>query len=130
MPNVQERQLEQTRLGCGPGLRIYSVPHYDSGLMSETDPSDDQVASQDEYEISLAEGVDDESLLGSADARQYSITSYGADYSVEVLIGRLKSETFVIPEFQRRFVWSQRHASKFIESLLMGLPVPGIFLYK
>ena len=37
---------------------------------------------------------------------------------------------FKIPDFQRRFVWSQTHASRFIESLLMGLPVPGIFLYK
>ncbi|MBB6262724.1 uncharacterized protein with ParB-like and HNH nuclease domain [Paenochrobactrum gallinarii] len=42
----------------------------------------------------------------------------------------MRSEAFYIPEFQRNFVWSQRHASRFIESLLMGLPVPGVFLYK
>lgn len=42
----------------------------------------------------------------------------------------MQAGAFTIPSFQRRFVWSQSHASKFIESLLMGLPVPGIFLYK
>ncbi|MFD1188955.1 DUF262 domain-containing protein [Phenylobacterium conjunctum] len=98
--------------------------------MEAEDTSDDQVGSQDEYEIALAEGIDDEALLDAGDTRKFSITSYGADYSVEVLIRRMKSGSFTVPEFQRRFVWSQRHASKFIESLLMGLPVPGIFLYK
>jgi hypothetical protein len=94
------------------------------------DQSDDQVASQDEYEISLAEGIDDESLLDTADTKKFSITSYGADYTVDSLVKRMKDGAFIIPDFQRRFVWSHNHASKFIESLLMGLPVPGIFLYK
>lgn len=92
--------------------------------------SDDQVASQDEYEISLEEGIDDESLLDGPAAKKFSITSYGADYTVDSLVKRMKGAAFTIPDFQRRFVWSQSHASKFIESLLMGLPVPGIFLYK
>jgi len=35
-----------------------------------------------------------------------------------------------IPQFQRSFVWSINQASRFIESLLLGLPVPGIFLSK
>jgi hypothetical protein len=30
--------------------------------------------------------------------------------------------------FQREFVWSKSQADRFIESLLLGLPVPGIFL--
>ena len=95
------------------------------------DKSDDQVASQDEYEIALAEGIEDESLKDLTTAvRKFSITTYGADYTVDSLVKRMKAGAFIIPEFQRRFVWSQSHASKFIESLLMGLPVPGIFLYK
>lgn len=91
---------------------------------------DDQVASSDEYQIALNEGVEDETLLEDGGARKFSITSYGADYTVDSLVKRMDGEAFRIPEFQRRFVWSQRHSSKFIESLLMGLPVPGIFLYK
>jgi hypothetical protein len=58
----------------------------------------------------------------------YSITSYGADYPVDGLIKRIQDSTVFIPPFQRRFVWSQSQASRFVESLLLGLPVPGIFL--
>ena len=32
--------------------------------------------------------------------------------------------------FQREYVWPKSKADKFIESLLLGLPVPGIFLVK
>jgi hypothetical protein len=91
---------------------------------------DDQVPSHDEYEIALAEGIDDESLLDTDSVRRFSITSYGADYTVDSLVKRMRANAFTIPTFQRRFVWSQKHASRFIESLLMGLPIPSIFLYK
>lgn len=58
----------------------------------------------------------------------YSITSYGADYPIDSLINRLREKKVVIPSFQRGFVWNIKQASRFIESLLLGLPVPGIFL--
>jgi hypothetical protein len=63
---------------------------------------------------------------------KYAITSYGADYPVDGLIKRLSSDppAIFIPAFQRRFVWSKYQASRFIESLLLGLPVPAIFLGK
>ena len=60
----------------------------------------------------------------------YSISSYGVDLDVEALVKRLNNGTYYVPDFQRQYVWSQTEASKFIESLLLGLPVPGIFLYK
>lgn len=85
---------------------------------------------EDEFELALEDDVYDEAALEGASNATFSITSYGADYTVDTIIARLKSEAFFVPPFQRRFVWSQRHASRFIESLLLGLPVPGIFLYK
>ena len=66
----------------------------------------------------------------TVDVKHYSITSYGLDYDVEGIVKRLMRKDIYIPEFQRTFVWSQIRASKLIESLLMGLPVPGIFLYR
>lgn len=92
--------------------------------------SDDQVGSEDEYEISLAEGIEDEALKESPGVKKFQITSYGADYTVDSLVKRMRAAAFIVPSFQRRFVWSQKHASRFIESLLMGLPIPSIFLYK
>ncbi|BCH58620.1 hypothetical protein RvVAR0630_12440 [Agrobacterium vitis] len=69
---------------------------------------------------------EDESSSGNL----YSISSYGVDHNVEGLVKRISNEQYYIPPFQRKYVWSQNDASRFIESLLLGLPVPGLFLYK
>jgi hypothetical protein len=74
----------------------------------------------------------DERLLEDEDTVEenlrYEITSYGADYDVEGLVKRLRNGDAKIPDFQRGYVWPIKQASRFIESLLLGLPVPGIFL--
>jgi hypothetical protein len=59
---------------------------------------------------------------------QYSMTSYGADYTIDGLVKRIQQGDIFVPKFQRSFVWSYYQSSRFIESLLLGLPVPGIFL--
>jgi hypothetical protein len=61
---------------------------------------------------------------------KYSVTSYGADYPVDGLVKRIAIQDIIIPKFQRGYVWSHKEASRFVESLLLGLPVPGIFLSK
>jgi hypothetical protein len=72
--------------------------------------------------------VDDSSSDTTTVPIQYDITSFGADYDVEGLVKRLKRGDIVIPSFQRDYVWNIQEASRFIESLLLGLPVPGVFL--
>lgn len=61
---------------------------------------------------------------------KYSISSYGVDYPVDSLVKRLNDYSIYVPSFERSYVWSITKASRFIESLLLGLPVPGIFLSK
>ncbi|HEX8815927.1 MAG TPA: DUF262 domain-containing protein [Terriglobales bacterium] len=61
---------------------------------------------------------------------KYSITSYGVDYPVDSLVTRVLAGDIIVPKFQRGYVWSLREASRFVESLLLGLPVPSIFLSK
>lgn len=67
---------------------------------------------------------------------RYATNTYGADYPVDSLVRRLTSarsdddSDIFIPSFQRGYVWSKSQADRFIESLLLGLPVPGIFLWK
>lgn len=109
-------------------LRLIVIEGVNLKNLFEQDAAPTEIA--DDYEIALADGVEDESLLEDEGDDVFSITSYGADYPVDTLNSRLKTDAFFVPTFQREFVWSQRHASRFIESLLMGLPVPGIFLYK
>ena len=61
---------------------------------------------------------------------RYRLSSYGADYPVDGLVKRLQRGDIDVPTFQREFVWPLPQASRFIESLLLGLPVPAIFLSK
>ena len=61
-------------------------------------------------------------------SHRYDITSYGIDFDVRGLVQRLDEGDIVIPDWQRQYVWTFKQASSFIESLLLGLPIPGIFL--
>lgn len=62
---------------------------------------------------------------------KYDIDSTPAFYTLEILAKYFdeKSKVFEIPEFQRHAIWDQKRKSKLIESFLMGLPVPSIFLF-
>ena len=81
------------------------------------------------FDEPLEDDLDDDSGVDeTVPAVSYEVTSYGADPEAEVLVNRLKRGDLYIPQFQRDYVWSQPEASRFIESLLLGLPVPGIFL--
>ena len=71
---------------------------------------------------------DDTETDDIAETVQYNIASYGVDFDVTGLVRRMNEGEIYVPDFQRGFVWSLPQASKFIESLLLGLPVPGIFL--
>lgn len=66
----------------------------------------------------------------SSRTAQYRIIYYGADFTLEVLNSKLKSMEISIPKFQRRFIWPIKRSSRLIESFLLGLPVPQIFLYR
>lgn len=58
------------------------------------------------------------------------INSWGADLSFREIIARYKDDELIKPEIQRKYVWDRAEASRFIETLLYGLPVPSIFLAK
>lgn len=60
----------------------------------------------------------------------FKISSWGADLSFRELIARYDDNELVKPELQRYYVWDRVEASRFIDSVLLGLPVPSIFLAK
>jgi uncharacterized protein with ParB-like and HNH nuclease domain len=61
---------------------------------------------------------------------KYNLSYYGADYPVDSLVQRMRENEIIIPHFQREYVWKHDEASKFIESLILRLPVPSIFLLR
>ena len=90
-------------------------------------------------DVHTDDGVDDESVQSDLEQEvpgieRYEIGFYGTDYPVDALYKRLSSANdeaegdIFIPDFQRGYVWTKKQADRFIESLLLGLPIPGIFL--
>lgn len=58
----------------------------------------------------------------------YNINSWGADLSFRELISMYEENELLKPELQRKYIWEKPEASRFIESILLGLPVPSVFL--
>lgn len=69
------------------------------------------------------EELDDEDVV-------YQINTFGADFDVDGLVKRFDRGDIFTPKFQRNFVWTWPQASKFVESILLGLPIPSVFLYR
>jgi hypothetical protein len=76
--------------------------------------------------LSGEDGCDgDDSYIG-----QFDLMSTPIDLNVENIIDFIEAGVIKIPGFQRDYVWDIHRASKFVESLIIGLPVPQIFLYE
>jgi hypothetical protein len=80
--------------------------------------------------IDVIQHIRDEEDDYYSDDDLFSISSWGADLSFRELIDRYNDGELVKPELQRKYVWDKTEASRFIDSLLLGLPVPSIFLAK
>ena len=61
---------------------------------------------------------------------EFDITAAPNDFNVLTINSFLESGAVRIPGFQRNYVWDIGRASKLIESLILGLPVPQVFLYE
>src|SRR5438067_1854730 len=61
---------------------------------------------------------------------EYDITAAPNDFNVLTIYSFIEAGSVKIPGFQRNYVWDIGRASKLIESLILGLPVPQVFLYE
>lgn len=73
-----------------------------------------------------------ENLIQTAEAQirklRKEIDYTTRDYSIDYIVEHLKNDYFYIPdEYQRQFIWDLNNKSKFIESILLGLPIPLMF---
>ena len=55
---------------------------------------------------------------------------YAAHLTVRSLVEELDRGEIVAPDFRRRDRWPRNDASRFVETLLLDLPVPEIFLFR
>lgn len=62
--------------------------------------------------------------------KEYDITSTPNDFNILTLFSLIDNGVIKMPPFQRNYVWDEKRASKLIESIILGLPVPQVFLYE
>jgi hypothetical protein len=103
-------------------LRVMTKPEADD-TPEDVDLTDEEVGELTEAELDVE-----------------PVSYSGTDFDVEGLVRRLDRGDIVIPNFghgddtlelagfQRGFVWRRSQMDRFIESLLLGFPIPGIML--
>lgn len=83
----------------------------------------------DFFDLNDNEGQEDASdfIVQTADFNQAVI--WGTDWTTDTIVNQLnKGRIDLNPKFQRREAWTAPRKSKFIESLILGLPIPQIIL--
>ncbi|WP_440976975.1 DUF262 domain-containing protein [Pseudoxanthomonas winnipegensis] len=71
-------------------------------------------------------------MKGAADRqikeRQHDVRYDLRDFTVDYLVRSYQEDLFYIPQYQREFIWPESHKGKFIESVVLGLPIPMLFV--
>lgn len=92
-------------------------------------------------ELLREENVEDIDESAEALEIETPLSYFGSDFDVHGLVRRLNEGEIIVPSFdpevdtdpsiegfQRRFVWKRYQMDRFVESLLLEYPVPGVFL--
>ena len=69
-------------------------------------------------------------MVAQNEIKEYDITASPNDFNILTLHSFIESGAVRIPGFQRNFVWDLRKTYDLIESVIIGLPVPQIFLLR
>ncbi len=81
-----------------------------------------EISAKTEADVALAE----EQIVELSKRIEFYLT----EYSVELLAGKMSKDEFVVPPYQRAYTWEEDRKSRFIESLLLGLPIPFLFFWE
>lgn len=72
-----------------------------------------------------------EELLKQIELRRTSFKTDGYSMSIGELVNLYENDEIIIrPEYQRLFRWTHGQKVKLVESIILGIPVPSIFVYQ
>lgn len=82
-------------------------------------------------EAQQAESLPDSAIIEKYVKGEIRIVTEQARYPLNTIASMVESEGYELsPEYQRRHRWSVEKQSRLIESLIMNVPIPPIFLYE
>lgn len=80
----------------------------------------------DDNNMIFEDGGDEETVIAHVDNKIFTSTG---DLEIDSLHSKQKRGRLVLqPDFQRQYVWDSKKASKLIESAILGIPLPIIYL--
>jgi hypothetical protein len=96
--------------------------------MAKAKPAIDPELDEELISGTVPEGAEGEEDLSQLDLDKIAqAVVYTTDWTAETVLSQVKQGNINIdPKFQRRDVWKAPRKSKFIESLILGLPVPQL----
>lgn len=74
--------------------------------------------------------IDEENSSDDSKIERYQINTFTQDRAIETLLKWYDNKKLILPEFQRDYVWIYANSCRLIESILLNLPIPNIFLFK
>ncbi len=83
---------------------------------------------KDDDIIEVEKDSEESENMPTIDIKDYKFTTMGGDIQIRQLVQQITEGDIEIPNIQRKYVWSNSIASRFIESALLDLPLPSIFL--
>ncbi len=73
--------------------------------------------------------MDSTAIQSQLDANRRTVSFDSYDVTVRQLYDMISEDIIdVTPEYQRHFIWNQERQSQLIESILLGIPVPSLFM--
>lgn len=77
----------------------------------------------------IESNINKEEDLQPYEEKERKLVTQPYDMSVQTVVEQIKNgDIFLEPPYQREYRWSNEKASRFIESLLLNIPIPNIFL--
>lgn len=61
-------------------------------------------------------------------AKQHEVKYDLRDFTIDHIVDHFQKGLFYIPDYQREFIWPDAQRARFVESVILGLPIPMMFL--
>ena len=109
-------------------MRTYDEIQVIRNIHDEDDEFDDVIAPTN----SRSSGTDAQKLDEIFEQGRFQLQQERNDFTLPQVIDFVESKTWINirPEYQRRLRWDKNKKSRLIESILMNVPIPPIFLYE
>lgn len=60
--------------------------------------------------------------------KQHEVRYDLRDFTIDFIVQMFREDRFFVPDYQRNFIWKERGKCRFIESVVLGLPIPMMFV--